>query len=392
MGHLVSLALPADYGYTHVDREMLPIIPTTFKLIVRTVKTSDGTKPDPVALKQLEVLRKLFQQCDKIVVATDAGREGELIFRYIYYFLECCKPFERLWISSLTDKAIRKGFEQLRRGTDFDNLYYSAKARREADWLVGINASQALSFAAGRSNYSLGRVQTPTLAMICRRYRENQSFVSKTYLQLQLTTEKDKVQFTALHAGKFEDPQNAQQVLSLAQGAKCAVVQDIQYKEISQDPPLLHDLTSLQREANTRLGFSADKTLHIVQSLYEKQLISYPRTGSRYISRDVFEQIPALIGNLENHRRLGAHAVALKHETLNDRCVDDTKLTDHHALIITENLPAALSADESAVYELIAGRMLESFCGKCIKTVTSVTLLCNEVPFLVKGIVVKVPG
>ena len=342
MGHLVSLALPADYGYTHVDREMLPIIPATFKLIVRTVKTSDGTKPDPVALKQLEVLRKLFQQCDKIVVATDAGREGELIFRYIYYFLECCKPFERLWISSLTDKAIRKGFEQLRRGTDFDNLYYSAKARREADWLVGINASQALSFAAGRSNYSLGRVQTPTLAMICRRYRENQSFVSKTYLQLQLTTEKDKVQFTALHAGKFEDPQNAQQVLSLAQGAKCAVVQDIQCKEISQDPPLLHDLTSLQREANTRLGFSADKTL--------------------------------------------------QHETLNDRCVDDTKLTDHHALIITENLPAALSADESAVYELIAGRMLESFCGKCIKTVTSVTLLCNEVPFLVKGIVVKVPG
>ena len=371
---------------------MLPIIPAAFKLVVRTIKTSEGPKTDPAALKQLEVLRKLFRECDKIVVATDAGREGELIFRYIYDFLECRKPFERLWISSLTDKAIGKGFEQLRKGADFDNLYYSAKARREADWLVGINASQALTLVAARGNYSLGRVQTPTLAMICRRYRENQSFVPKTYLQLQLTTEKDKVRFTAMHAEKFRDSQSAHQILSEAQAAKSVIVQDILCKEISQEAPLLHDLTSLQREANTRLGFSADKTLGIAQSLYEKQLISYPRTGSRYISQDIFEQIPVLLGNLKNHMRLGAYAIKMEHETLNNHCVDDTKLTDHHALIITENVPQTLSADQSAVYELIAGRMLESFSGKCVKTVTSVTLLCNEVPFHAKGIVVKVPG
>lgn len=384
--------MPADYGITPVERGSLPIIPSTFKLVVRTIKTSEGYKADPAALRQLEVLRRLFLDCEKIVVATDAGREGELIFRYIYDFLECRKPFERLWISSLTDKAIRKGFEQLLPGNTFDNLYYSAKARREADWLVGINASQALTFAAGRGNYSLGRVQTPTLAMICRRYQENQAFVPKSFYQLQLTTEKSGVNFCALHAERLDDLQYAELLLAQACAADHALVQDIQCKEISQESPLLYDLTMLQRDANTRLGFSADKTLNLAQSLYEKQLISYPRTGSRYISKDVFEQIPELIGILKEHERLGASALALESAPLNPHCVDDTKLTDHHALIITENTPGTLPADEREIYDLIAGRMIEAFSGKCVKNVTTATLCCKDIPFVAKGTVVKVAG
>lgn len=371
---------------------MMPIMPATFKLVVRTIMTSEGYKADPAALKQLEVLRKLFHRCDKIVVATDAGREGELIFRNIYDFLNCRKPFERLWISSLTDKALRCGFDQLRPGKAFDNLYYSAKARREADWLVGINASQALSFAAGRGNYSLGRVQTPTLAMICRRYLDNQSFISKTYYQLQLTSEKEQVRFTTMNAEKYEDPELARQELSRARAAEHAIVQDIQYKEITQEAPLLYDLTSLQRDANTRLGFSADKTLGIAQSLYEKQLITYPRTGSRYISEDVFEQIPSLIRNLKTHPRLGDVAAALDGRTLNRHAVDNNKLTDHHALIITEGIPGSIHADEQHIYDLIAGRMLEAFSDRCVKSVTTAMLSCNEVLFAAQSIVVKVPG
>ena len=331
---------------------MLPIIPSAFKLIVRTVKTKDGYKSDPAALRQLEVLRRLFARCERIVVATDAGREGELIFRYLYDYLECNKPFDRLWISSLTDKAIRQGFDSLRPGREFDNLYHSARARREADWLVGINASQALMLSAGRGGYSLGRVQTPTLAMICRRFRENRDFISDTFHQLQLIVEKKGVRFTSLNPGVYKDRAEAEAKLSEARKADRAIVLDVLCKEIAQEAPLLYDLTALQRDANVRLGFSADKTLSLAQSLYEKQLISYPRTGCRYIGIDLFEQIPSLLALLETHPALGACALALKDSTLNTHSVDDTKLTDHHALIITENVPEALPEDETEVSQV----------------------------------------
>lgn len=170
LGHLVSLAMPEEYRAVGFNREHLPITPEPFKLIVRQVKADKGYKTDTGAVKQLGIIKKLFEQCDSIIVATDAGREGELIFRYIYHYLKCNKPFNRLWINSLTDKAIRDGLANLKNGNEYDNLYLAAKARSEADWLVGINASQALSVAAGYGTYSLGRVQTPTLMMICNRY------------------------------------------------------------------------------------------------------------------------------------------------------------------------------------------------------------------------------
>ena len=166
-GHLVQPALPDGYGIKGFHPDNLPIIPPVFKLIPRQVKTEKGYKPDSDVVAQIKVIARLFRESDSIIVATDAGREGELIFRYLYEYIGCATPFERLWISSLTDTAIREGLERLESGNKYDNLYYAAKARSEADWLVGINATQAITVAAGRGTYSLGRVQTPTLAMVC---------------------------------------------------------------------------------------------------------------------------------------------------------------------------------------------------------------------------------
>lgn len=391
-GHLVGLAMPDAYGIENFRRENLPIIPQSFQLIPRQVKTDKGYKPDTGTVKQLKIIKEIFDQCDKIIVATDAGREGELIFRYIYQYLECRKPFVRLWISSLTDKAIRDGLQNLKDGTMYDNLFRSAKARSEADWLIGINASQALSIAAGRGTYSLGRVQTPTLAMICSRYLENKNFVPQKYWQLKLHTGKDSIEFSALSEEKFDSQQPAIDKLQIIKDSGQVQVKSVECKEVNQEPPLLYDLTTLQKEANTKLNFSADKTLSIAQKLYEGKLISYPRTGSRYISQDVFDEIPERISLLETYDRFAGYAKSMKGSNLNRRTVDDKKVTDHHALIITENKPGSLQADGQAIYELVAGRMLEAFSEKCVKEVTSISLTSGESIFAVKGTVIKSAG
>lgn len=391
-GHLVGLAMPDAYGIENFRRENLPILPQSFQLIPRQVKTDKGYKPDTGTVKQLKIIKEVFDQCDKIIVATDAGREGELIFRYIYQYLECRKPFVRLWISSLTDKAIRDGLQNLKDGTMYDNLFRSAKARSEADWLIGINASQALSIAAGRGTYSLGRVQTPTLAMICSRYLDNKKFVPQKYWQLKLQTGKDCIEFSALSEEKFDSQQPAIDKLQIIKDSGQVQVKSVECKDVNQEPPLLYDLTTLQKEANTKLNFSADKTLSIAQKLYEGKLISYPRTGSRYISQDVFDEIPELISLLETYDRFAGYAKSIKGSNLNRRTVDDKKVTDHHALIITENKPDSLQADEQTIYELIAGRMLEAFSEKCVKEVTSISLTSGESIFAVKGTVIKSAG
>lgn len=391
-GHLLGLAMPEAYGVENFRRESLPIIPPSFQLIPRQVKTDKGYKPDSGTVKQLKIIKEVFEQCDKIVVATDAGREGELIFRYIYQYLECREPFVRLWISSLTDKAIRDGLQNLKEGTVYDNLFRSAKARSEADWLIGINASQALSIAAERGTYSLGRVQTPTLAMICSRYLENKNFIPQKYWQLKLQTEKDNIGFSALSEEKFDNQQLVIDRLQTAKNSSQVQVKSVECKEVNQEPPLLYDLTTLQKEANTKLNFSADKTLSIAQKLYEGKLISYPRTGSRFISQDVFDEIPERISLLETYDRFAGYAKSMKGSSLNRRTVDDKKVTDHHALIITENKPLSLQSDEQAIYELIAGRMLEAFSEKCVKEVTSISLTSGENLFTVKGTVIKSAG
>ena len=391
-GHLIQLAMPEAYGVANFRRESLPIIPADFRLIPRQAKAEKGYKADPGVLKQLKVIKEVFDQCDRIIVATDAGREGELIFRYIFHYLNCRKPFVRLWISSLTDKAIRDGLDNLQPGERYDNLYLSAKSRSEADWLIGINATQALSVAAGQGVFSLGRVQTPTLMMICDRYLENKNFVPTKFWQLKASAASGGIGFTAQSTAKWEQQPEAIAALQRAKDAGQLVVKSVERKEAAQEPPLLYDLTTLQKEANTKLNFSADKTLSIAQSLYEKKVMSYPRTGSRYISEDVFEEMPERIALLERYPRFAGYAAGLDGATLNRRSVNDGKVTDHHALIVTENLPGELSKDERAIYEMVAGRMLEAFSGKCVKDVTTALLSAGDTDFTVKGAVMKTAG
>ena len=391
-GHLVQLAMPEAYGYTGFRRENLPILPQEFKYIPRQIREGKEYKPDPGVLKQLKVIKEVFDRSDRIVVATDAGREGEAIHRYIYNYLGCRKPCLRLWISSLTDRAIREGLDNLRPGSDYDNLYRAAEARAIADWEIGLNATQALSIAAGQGIYSLGRVQTPTLMMICSRYLENRDFTPQTYFRLKVTAEKDGTPFAAISELRYEPLPAANAALAAVTATGTVQVADVQRREVSQEPPLLYDLTALQKEANGRYGFSADKTLSVAQSLYEKKVLSYPRTGSRYLSDDVFDEIPDRIALLERYPAFAAHAAALKGASLNRRCVDAGKVTDHHALIITECLPGELSADERTVYDMVAARLLEAFSARCLKDVTTVSFTAGNSVFTAKGTVVRSAG
>ena len=350
MGHLIALAMPEAYGFSAYEAEDLPIRPNPFQLIVRQVRKDKEYVSDPAALKQLKVIRSCFDKADRIIVATDAGREGELIFRYIYHHLGCRKPFDRLWISSLTDKAIREGLSNLKPGSHYDNLYHSAKARSEADWLVGINASRALSIAR-KGGYSLGRVQTPTLAMVCRRYIVNRDFSSVPFWKLSVLTEKEGLSLKAIGSRNYENEASAQTALAALRSQSRLKVELVARKVGGTPPPLLYGLTALQKDANKRHGFSADKTLSIAQSLYEKKITTYPRTGSRYISEDVFEEIPTLL------RKTG---IPLSNP-LNRHSVDNAKITDHHAIIPTGETPSGLSADEATVYQMVVNRFVEAF-------------------------------
>ena len=391
-GHLVQLAMPEAYGYAGFRRENLPILPQEFKYIPRQIREGKEYKPDPGVLKQLKVIKEVFDRSDRIVVATDAGREGEAIHRYIYNYLGCRKPCLRLWISSLTDRAIREGLDNLKPGSDYDNLYRAAEARAIADWEIGLNATQALSIAAGQGIYSLGRVQTPTLMMICSRYLENRDFTPQTYFRLKITAEKDGTPFAAISELRYETLPAANAALAAVTATGTVEVADVQRREVSQEPPLLYDLTALQKEANGRYGFSADKTLSVAQSLYEKKVLSYPRTGSRYLSEDVFDEIPDRIALLERYPAFSTHAAALKGASLNRRSVDAGKVTDHHALIITECLPGELSADERTVYDMVAARLLEAFSARCLKDVTTVSFTAGNSVFTAKGTVVRSAG
>ena len=391
-GHLVQPALPDGYGIKGFHRENLPVIPPVFTLVPRQVRTANGYKPDNDVVAQIKVIARLFRESDRIIVATDAGREGELIFRYLYEYIGCATPFDRLWISSLTDKAIREGLERLESGNKYDNLYYAAKARSEADWLVGINGTQAMTIAAGRGTYSVGRVQTPTLAMVCERYWQHKRFVPEAFWQVHFAVkgckEGEAVKLSSVE--KWKEKQPAEDAYKSMQAQTTAIVTKVERKETVQEAPLLYDLTSLQKEANTKHGFSADKTLSIAQKLYEAKLITYPRTGSRHIPEDVFAEIPALLATLKKHPVWGGYISLMGEPTR--RSVDDAKITDHHALLITGMKPVNLSNDDMTVFNMIVGRMLEAFSEKCVKDVTTVTAECGGVVCTAKGTVIKQGG
>ena len=395
-GHLVQPAMPETYGMKGFHAENLPVIPDPFVLVPRQVKTENGYKPDAGVLAQIKIIGKLFDSSERIIVATDAGREGELIFRYLYAYLGCQKPFDRLWISSLTDTAIREGLLNLKDGKEYDNLYHAAKARSEADWLVGINGTQALTIAAGRGTYSVGRVQTPTLGMVCERYWENKRFESKPFWQVHFgVVDADSgniLKFTS--ANRWTDKATATDIYNKVKDTSSAIITKVATKRKVEKAPLLYDLTTLQKEANSQHGFTAEHTLSIAQKLYEAKFITYPRTSSRYISDDVFATLPKLFKNLENHSEYGEKVKLLPgSEDYSKNSVNAAKVTDHHALLITENAAIGLFKDEKIVYDMILCRMIEAFSADCIKDITSVSAqVDHEAEFGISGSIIRQTG
>lgn len=392
LGHLVALAMPSEYGYEHTSPSDLPIIPESYKLTVRQTKTDKGMKPDPGAEKQMKIIKKVFDECASIVVATDAGREGELIFRWIYNYLGCKKPFQRLWISSLTDQAIQEGMASLKDGREYDRLYMAADCRAKADWLVGINASRALAAASGITNNSIGRVQTPTLAMICARYRQNKNFIPSDQWKLHFNLCKGEQFRQFRYVETMTDKQLAEDTFARIKACTEAKIQKAERKRTFQEAPLLYDLTTLQKDCNVHYNLSAEKTLETAQSLYEAKLISYPRTGSRYIPDDVLAGIPALLKTVAAMEEFSAYGQNFNPDKPSRHSVNAAKVTDHHALIITGMEPADLNETERQIYLMIAGRMLEAFSPRCEKEVLTMEAVAGDLLFRSRSQKIVVPG
>jgi len=396
IGHLVTLKEPDDYNpvLKKWSFALLPIIPDEM-----------GLKPIQNTKKQLNVLKKLLRDKDTkdVICATDSGREGELIFRYIYDICKCDKPVKRLWISSMTDKAIQDGFAKMKDAQSYDNLYASAKCRSEADWLVGMNATRAFSIRYGSygNMYSIGRVQTPTLAILVNRQQEIDQFVPEAYYEIFAEFEKaDGVRYKGVRIDAEGNTRVSTEAdaKAIAEKVKSQAgrVASVETEEKRQVAPQLFDLTSLQRECNQKLGFSAAKTLEVAQSLYEKyKLITYPRTDSRYLSQDM---VPTLMPTIE---KVGFGPYAPFAQTLTEkdklpitkRIVDDAKVTDHHAIMPTGKLPPPnLPPDEKKVFDRIVRNFLAAFYPAYVYDITTVMTCVAGETFRSKGKVDKQPG
>lgn len=387
-GHLVGLDSPEDMGF---NGKMLPMIPATWKTHI--IQTGKDAAFDKGIRRQMEILEGLFSAADRIIVATDAGREGELIFRYIYEYLGCTTPFDRLWISSLTDEAIRKGLAEVEDGHRYDALSAAAHSRSEADWLVGYNASRALSVATSYPrNLSLGRVQTPTLCMICERFDANKNFKPTPFWQIQALAHADQMNFTVTTLNKYTSREPAVADCAKVTASRKLKVTKVEKKQAVSKPPLLFDLTALQRAANSKLGLTADETLKVAQSLYEAKYLTYPRTGSCYIPEDVFRTIPSLITKVSSYARFASCASAMQGAKLCRKSVNDSKVTDHHALLPTENIPKDLKGKDKQVWELVCSRMLEAFGEDSLSDVTKVEMDCQGVLFGARGSVMTKAG
>ena len=414
-GHLCTLKEPHEYtpNWKSWSLGSLPMIPPRFgnKLI-----------SNPTYERQFHTIENLMQHADMIINCGDAGQEGELIQRWVMQKAGARCPVKRLWISSLTEEAIREGFAKLRDASDFQPLYEAGLSRAIGDWLLGMNATRlyTMKYGQNRQVLSIGRVQTPTLALIVNRQLEIQNFVPKQYWELktvyrdttfsailrkseeELVLEAEK-QKEAIAAGKKpkkeEENRGIDPITDRERGLALLdqiknfpfTVTDVTKKEGREAPLRLFDLTSLQVECNKKFAYSADETLKIIQSLYEKKVATYPRVDTTYLSDDIYPKCPGILKGLRDYETFTAPLTGtalLKSK----KVFDNSKVTDHHALIVTENLPGKLETDEQAIYELIAGRMLEAFSEQCVKDVTSVTLECAGSLFTVKGFVIKSAG
>lgn len=371
IGHLVELAQPESYEerYSKWRKDDLPILPHTWKYQVTT-----ATK------NQFSILKQLMARPDveSLVCATDAGREGELIFRLVYHQCGCKKPFERLWISSMEDAAIRDGFANLKPGTEYDALYEAALCRERADWIVGINATRLFSCLYGVT-LNVGRVMTPTLGMVVAREAAISAFMSEPFYTVQLTAGECSVT-----SERFKSKQDAETLRDACLKAPAAIVSKVERREKSEKPPALYDLTTLQREANRLFGFTAQQTLDYAQSLYEKKLLTYPRTDSRYLTDDMAVSLPGLV-----ERSARAFGVLPPAEIHTNAVINGKKVTDHHALLPTASMAkadlTALPAGEQSVLRMVVAWLLCAVAAPYRFAETIVNVTCADASFTAKG-------
>jgi len=381
LGHLVELQEPHEYHpeWRSWDLKTLPLLPDEFQLRPRG---------DKGAQDQLKVIWKLFKEAESLVCATDAGREGELIFRYIQKWAKADKkPVQRLWLQSLTPDAIRKGFSNLREGSDYENLYQAARCRSEADWIIGLNATRYHTAKYGSRSmlWSVGRVQTPVLALLAERDHEIENFKPESYWVL--ITHYRETRFNQPKK-KFTSEEEANAVLTEIRG-KELVVESVEQKEKKTVSPQLYDLSSLQQDMNTWFGFTAEQTLQLAQELYEAKKLTYPRTDSRHIGKEEAAGLPALLRSLPSGYQSFVEELNLEALNPGKRMVDDSKVTDHHAILPTRGDPGRLQGAQEKVYAAVVRRLLAALMSDCIEQVTTVKAKVEKESFQARGAVVS---
>ncbi len=381
-GHLCTLKEPADYTdlWKRWSLGALPMIPPKFgiKLLGQ----------DSI-VRQFNVIKSLIGEADEVINCGDAGQEGELIQRWVMQKAECNKPVKRLWISSLTDESIREGFNSLRPQNDFNNLYYAGLSRAIGDWILGMNATRlySLKYSSAGNVLSIGRVQTPTLALIVQRHHEIVNFVPQDFWELK--TLYREVTFNVV-SGRYETEADATVALSQIDGFPMTIT-DVSEKKGKEAPPRLFDLTTLQVECNKRWGWTAEDTLRLIQSLYEKKVTTYPRVDTTYLSDDIYPKVPGILGQMTPYANLTAPILANKLPK-SKKVFDNSKVTDHHAIIPTGQLPSSLVGDERKLYHLIALRFIAAFYPDCVFSATTVLGDVNGVKFKATGKVIVEPG
>ena len=384
-GHLCELKAPNDYTdqWKWWSLGQLPMIPQRFGI---KLKDDEGIK------KQFNVIKSLIAGAEQVINCGDAGQEGELIQRWVYQKAECDKPVKRLWISSLTDESIRKGFQQLKDSKDFDNLYFAGLSRAIGDWILGMNATRlyTLKYSRSRDVLSVGRVQTPTLAMIVARQREIDNFVPENYWELK--TKYRGVTFNSTH-GRFKTEGEANDVVDQIRLLPLTVT-SVETKKGREAPPRLFDLTSLQVECNKKFGMSADEALKTIQALYEKKVTTYPRVDTTYLSDDIYPQVPGIMQAMAPYANLTAPVLALSKLPKSKKVFDNSKVTDHHAIIPTNVNPATvvMTQEEKRVYHLVAIRFIAAFYPDCEFNTTTVTAQVGECGFKATGKEILKPG
>ena len=383
-GHLCCLKEPNDYceAWKSWNLSTLPMIPPRFG-----IKLID----DKGIINQFKTIESLINQADGVINCGDAGQEGELIQRWVMQKAGCKKPVKRLWISSLTEEKIREGFANLKPQADYDNLYYAGLSRAIGDWILGMNATRLYTkrYAQNRNVLSIGRVQTPTLALIVARHREIENFVPEDFWEIKTVYRNTTFNSTK---GRYKIEGEAQQVVEQIKESPITIT-SVSEKKGKEAPPRLFDLTSLQVECNKKFSFSADETLKLIQSLYEKKVTTYPRVDTTYLSEDIYPTIPGVLKALTPYAAL-TEPVLAKKLPKSKKVFDDSKVTDHHAIIPTNVPPqtANLTRDEKMVYNLVAKRFIAAFYPDCIFSTTTVMAEINKFQFKATGKVILYDG